>query len=93
MVAINKFTHDTDKEIELVKKVSNEAGAEGAFVSEVWAKGGKGGVELAEAVVSACEKNSNFNFLYPLDITFSALKFKRIAVFCQITRNNHDFRL
>jgi len=68
VVAINKFTHDTDKEIELVKKVSNEAGAEGAFVSEVWAKGGKGGVELAEAVVSACEKNSNFNFLYPLDI-------------------------
>jgi formyltetrahydrofolate synthetase len=44
-----------------------EAGAEGAYVSEVWAKGGAGGVELAEAVVRACEKPSQFKFLYPVD--------------------------
>jgi formyltetrahydrofolate synthetase len=68
VVAINRFTSDTDAEIELVRKAAVEAGAEGAYVSNVWAEGGKGGAELAEAVVKACEKPSNFRFLYPLDI-------------------------
>ena len=68
VVAVNRFTDDTDAEVELVKKAAVEAGAEGAFMSEVWAKGGGGGAELAEAVVAACEKPSNFQFLYPLDI-------------------------
>ncbi|MBC7240827.1 MAG: formate--tetrahydrofolate ligase [Anaerolineae bacterium] len=68
VVAINRFTADTDAEIELVRKAAVEAGAEGAYVSNVWAEGGKGGAELAEAVVKACEKPSNFRFLYPLDI-------------------------
>jgi formyltetrahydrofolate synthetase len=54
VVAANRFTSDTDKEIEVVKKAAVEAGAEGAFLSDVWAKGGEGGAELAEAVVSAC---------------------------------------
>jgi len=67
VVAANRFPTDTDAELELVNKVALEAGAEGAFVSEVWAKGGKGGAELAEAVVAACEKPSNFRFLYPLE--------------------------
>ncbi|MBI4759223.1 MAG: formate--tetrahydrofolate ligase [Chloroflexi bacterium] len=67
VVAVNRFTWDTDKEIALVQRKAKEAGAEGAYVSEVWAYGGKGGVELAEAVVKACEKTSTFNFLYPLD--------------------------
>jgi len=67
VVAVNRFTSDTDKEIEVVKKAAEEAGAEGAFLSDVWAKGGEGGVELAEAVVSACEKSDpkKFKFLYP----------------------------
>jgi methylenetetrahydrofolate dehydrogenase (NADP+)/methenyltetrahydrofolate cyclohydrolase/formyltetrahydrofolate synthetase len=67
VVAANRFTSDTDKEIEVVKKAAVEAGAEGAFLSDVWAKGGEGGAELAEAVVSACEKSDpkEFKFLYP----------------------------
>jgi len=65
VVAVNRFTSDTDAEIELVKRAAVQAGAEGAFRSEVWARGGEGGVELAEAVVAACEKPSNFKFLYP----------------------------
>jgi len=68
VVAINRFNTDTDAEIKIVKKAAEAAGAEGAFVSEVWAKGEAGGAELAEAVVAACEKPSNFRFLYPLDI-------------------------
>ncbi len=65
VVAVNKFTNDTDAEIELVKKAAVEAGAEGAYLSDVWAKGGEGGAELAEAVVAACEKPSDFKPLYP----------------------------
>ncbi|MCK4297960.1 MAG: formate--tetrahydrofolate ligase, partial [Planctomycetes bacterium] len=66
VVAVNKFTTDTQKEIEMVKGAAVEAGAEGAYLSEVWAKGGKGGTELARAVVRACEKPAKFKFLYPL---------------------------
>jgi len=68
VVAINRFTTDTDAEIELIRKIAIDAGAEDAVPSEHWAKGGAGARELAEAVVRACEKPSNFQFLYPLDI-------------------------
>lgn len=68
VVAINKFTTDTDNEIRLIHERAIEAGAEDAVLSEVWEKGGEGGKELAEAVVKACEKTTNFQFLYPLDI-------------------------
>jgi formate--tetrahydrofolate ligase len=68
VVAVNRFTPDTDREIELVRKIAQDAGAETAVASEVWAKGGDGGRELAEAVVAACDKKSKFKFLYPLDI-------------------------
>jgi formate--tetrahydrofolate ligase len=64
VVAINKFTADTKKEIELIRKKSIASGAEDALVSEVWAKGSKGGTALARAVVRAAEKKSNFQFLY-----------------------------
>jgi formyltetrahydrofolate synthetase len=47
--------------------MAQQAGAEQAILAEHWAKGGKGAAELAEAVVAACEKPSNFKFLYPLD--------------------------
>jgi len=69
VVAINKFDTDTDAEIEVVKQRAKDAGAEEAVISEVWAKGGEGGIELAEAVVEACQKKNNFHFLYPLDIS------------------------
>jgi len=64
VVAINKFTTDTPAEIETIKEHAKKAGAESIVESDVWAKGGKGGAELAEAVVEACEKKSDFKFLY-----------------------------
>jgi len=64
VVAVNRFTSDTDAEIELIRKVAMEAGADDAACSNVWAEGGKGGAELAEAVVKACDKPSQFKPLY-----------------------------
>ncbi len=78
VVAVNRFTSDTDREIEVVKEKALAAGAEGAYVSNVWAKGGPGGAELAEAVVKAAEKPNSFQFLYPLDIPIKA-KIEAIA--------------
>jgi len=68
VVAVNRFTADTDAEIELVRQAALDAGADDSVESNVWAKGGAGGAALAEAVVKACEKPSDFKFLYPLDI-------------------------
>ncbi len=79
VVAVNKFTTDTDKEIEFLKKKAIDAGAEDAVLSEVWAKGGEGGKDLAKAVVEACEKPSDFKFLYPLDIPIKK-KIEKIAI-------------
>jgi len=69
VVAINRFTADTDREVEAVRKAAIDAGADDAVISDVWAKGGEGGKELANAVVKAAEKSSDFKFLYPLDIS------------------------
>jgi methylenetetrahydrofolate dehydrogenase (NADP+)/methenyltetrahydrofolate cyclohydrolase/formyltetrahydrofolate synthetase/formate--tetrahydrofolate ligase len=69
VVAINRFKYDTEAEIKLVKRIAEEAGAFAAVPSDHWAKGGAGAVELAEAVIDACEQPSNFDFLYPLDIS------------------------
>ncbi|MBI2196654.1 formate--tetrahydrofolate ligase [Candidatus Daviesbacteria bacterium] len=68
VVAINRFASDTDAEIKLIKEVSLKAGAVSACVSDIHAKGGSGGIEMAKAVVKACEKPSHFKFLYPLDL-------------------------
>ena len=68
VVSINRFTQDTDKEVAAVVKQAEAAGAETAVPIEVWAKGGEGGVELAKAVVEACEKPNHFQFLYPDDM-------------------------
>jgi len=69
VVALNRFTTDTDAEVDFIRKAAIEAGAEGAYTSNVWAEGGSGGAELAEAVAAACEKPSDFQFLYPLDMS------------------------
>jgi methylenetetrahydrofolate dehydrogenase (NADP+)/methenyltetrahydrofolate cyclohydrolase/formyltetrahydrofolate synthetase/formate--tetrahydrofolate ligase len=69
VVAVNRFSDDTDAEVEMVKKAALEAGAETTAMSDHWTHGGDGALELAEAVVTACEKPSNFEFLYPLDLT------------------------
>ena len=66
VVVINRFKDDTKKEIDLVKKVAIEAGAEDAVMSNHFAKGGKGAIDLGKAVIKACEKPSKFKFLYPL---------------------------
>ncbi len=68
VVAVNRFTADTDAEVELVRQAALDAGAYDSVDSNVWAKGGEGGAALADAVVKACEQPSDFKFLYPLDI-------------------------
>jgi formyltetrahydrofolate synthetase len=69
VVAINKFTEDTAAEVELIRQASEEAGAETAVMTDHWTNGGDGAVELAKVVVAACEKPSNFKFLYPLELS------------------------
>ena len=64
VVAVNRFTDDTDAEVELVREAALDAGADDSVASNVWAEGGKGGAALAEAVVKACEKPSEFKLLY-----------------------------
>ncbi len=78
VVAINRFSCDTDKEIDFVKKKAREFGAYDCCVSKVWAEGSKGGSELARSVVGAANEKSNFKFLYPLDIPIKE-KIKTIA--------------
>ncbi len=63
VVAINRFGEDTDAELALVREVCEKCGADFAL-SEVFAKGGEGGMELAEKVVAACEKPADFHVLY-----------------------------
>jgi methylenetetrahydrofolate dehydrogenase (NADP+)/methenyltetrahydrofolate cyclohydrolase/formyltetrahydrofolate synthetase len=67
VVAVNSFTTDTPAELEMVRQYAVSQGAEDSVVSKHWAEGGKGAAALAEAVVAACDKPSNFEFLYPLD--------------------------
>ncbi len=68
VVAVNRFSSDTDAEVALVERIAREAGAEAAVLSDHWAHGGEGARALAEAVVQACQKPSNFKFLYPLEL-------------------------
>ena len=63
VVAINRFGTDTDAELAYIEKICTEKGADFAL-SEVFAKGGDGGVELAHKVVAACEKEKSFEFMY-----------------------------
>ena len=63
VVAINAFPTDTKAELDLVEKKCNELGVNVAL-SEVWAKGGEGGIALAEEVVRLCEEPSDFKFCY-----------------------------
>jgi len=65
VVCINSFHTDTKAEIALVKKIAEQHGALAAL-SEHWLKGGQGAIELAEAVVQACQDTNHFKFLYEL---------------------------
>jgi len=63
VVTLNRFGTDTDAELEFVRRTCVDMGADFAL-SEVFAKGGEGGIELANAVVAACEKPGAFRHLY-----------------------------
>lgn len=64
VVAVNAFTTDTDEEIDLVRRASIEAGALSAVKTSVWADGGLGACDLAEAVIHACDQPGAFRMLY-----------------------------
>ena len=68
VVAINRFTNDTDKEVEAVREIAIASGALGAAIADHWANGGAGATELAEMVVDAANQDNNFKFLYDLDL-------------------------
>ena len=68
VVAINAFPTDTKAELDLVEAKCKEYGVNVAL-SEVWAKGGEGGIALAEEVVRLCEQPNDFSFTYDLDAT------------------------
>lgn len=67
VVCINAFYTDTENEIKTVRKLAEKEGARVA-VSRHWQYGGEGALELADAVVDACEEPNNFKFLYELDM-------------------------
>ena len=78
VVAINRFSPDTNKEIDFVKKKALEFGAYDCCVSQVWAEGSKGGIELGKSVIRAAKEKGSFRFLYPLNIPIKE-KIKTIA--------------
>ena len=69
VVAINKFVTDTDEQIDMIEKFCNERGAE-VSLCEVWAKGGEGGIDLAEKVLKAIDNNKvEFDYFYDENLT------------------------
>jgi formyltetrahydrofolate synthetase len=80
VVAVNSFKDDTQAEVELIRKAALAAGAEDAVISRHWMEGGEGAKELAEAVVAASEKPSDFSFLYDLETT--SIK-EKIEIICK----------
>jgi formate--tetrahydrofolate ligase len=67
VVCINRFTTDTREETALIREAAEAAGARCA-VSDHWARGGEGALELADAVTDACRDQVDFKFLYPLSM-------------------------
>ncbi len=68
IVAINKYTHDTKKEIDYLTKRLNENGVELSLV-ESWEKGGEGAIDLANKVIKLTQQNFEFNYAYDLNST------------------------
>ena len=71
VVAINKFPTDTEAEIKLIMKKCKELGAN-VVLSDVWANGGNGGIDLAKEVVKLCDEPNTFNFSYDLNTTIES---------------------
>jgi formate--tetrahydrofolate ligase len=83
VVAINRFRDDTLQELEYIKNYCAELGVKAVF-AEVFAKGGEGGVELAQAVIEACKnEKSNFKPLYGLELS---IKDKILKIATEIYR-------
>ncbi len=81
VVAINRFPTDTDAELSLIEKMCKDAGANVAL-SEVWAKGGEGGIALAKEVIKLVESStSNFQYIYETD---QSIKEKIESIVCEI---------
>lgn len=79
IVNLNYFEGDDEEEIDFLKKISLGSGSDDFVVSEVYLKGGEGGIDLAKSIINLTEKeNNNFNFLYPLDMPIKD-KIKTIA--------------
>ncbi|HDQ71063.1 MAG TPA: formate--tetrahydrofolate ligase [Chloroflexi bacterium] len=78
VVAVNRFTTDTDAETEMIREYAIAQGAYESVPTTHWTNGGDGAAKLAEAVVEACEQPSDFEFLYPLDWTIKQ-KIEHIA--------------
>ncbi|EPB92747.1 C-1-tetrahydrofolate synthase, cytoplasmic [Mucor circinelloides 1006PhL] len=80
VVAVNRFTNDTDAEIDLIRQISLKAGASDAVSCNHWAEGGAGAIDLGKAVIAACnEPTKNFKFLYELDLPID----KKIETICK----------
>ncbi|KAI8367468.1 formate--tetrahydrofolate ligase-domain-containing protein [Radiomyces spectabilis] len=79
LVAINRFTSDTDAEMAMIRKLSLAAGADDAVACDHWARGGLGAVDLGKAVINACAKDKHFKFLYDLDSSIE----DKINVICK----------
>ena len=85
VVAINRFPLDTEAELKLVEDKCHELGVNVAL-SEVWAKGGDGGIELAKEVVRLCDEPNDFSFAYDLDATIE----EKITAIVQKTYGGKD---
>jgi formyltetrahydrofolate synthetase len=79
VVAVNSFSADTPAEVEVVRQAALDAGAMEAVASTHWTDGGAGALALAEAVVRAAERPSEFRFLYPLELSIK----EKIEIICR----------
>lgn len=79
VVAINKFDTDTEAEIQVIQEESIAAGAESAVAADLYASGGAGAIDLAQAVIEASSKPKDFRLLYDLNGTVQ----ERIETICQ----------
>jgi len=68
VVAVNRFETDTEAELQFVAERAQGMGAERSVISDVFARGGEGGIDLAEAVVEAVERPATMRLLYPDDL-------------------------
>ena len=84
VVAVNRFPTDTDSEVSVVIEKCKELGVN-FVLSNVWAEGGNGGIELANEVVSLCEEKNDFEFAYSLEGT---IEDKINAIVNKIYRGN-----